>query len=60
MNPEDWRALAMLPPSPSHNPFHEYVNIGGGLSDKGKALLKFSLAMQLYSSQLQAEVDANG
>lgn len=45
MNPEDWQALNMLPPSDGHNPFHDYVNTDGSLSEKGIAIAKFATAM---------------
>lgn len=52
MNPEDWQALKMLPPSDGHNPFHEYVNADGSLSALGLATAKFATAMFNHASKI--------
>lgn len=54
MEPADWTLLEMLPPSPNHDPFHHYVNLNGDLSDKGRAAVRFAVAILDRSVDVKA------
>ena len=45
MTPEDWQLLKLLPPSKNHDAFHEFMDMDGRLTPKGRAIRKLAAAI---------------
>ena len=46
MRATEWALLGMVPPSASHDAFHDYVTADGRLTDKGHAFQNFASEMR--------------